>query len=55
VHGRNEYEGTGVGLAVCRRITDRHGGSITARSQPGQGASFIITLPVRHAKKELAP
>jgi PAS domain S-box-containing protein len=55
LHGRNEYEGTGVGLAVCRRITDRHGGSITARSQPGQGASFIITLPVRHAKKELAP
>ncbi len=55
LHGRNEYEGTGVGLAVCRRITDRHGGSITARSQPGQGASFVITLPVRHAKKELAP
>ena len=55
LHGRNEYEGTGVGLAVCRRITDRHGGSITARSQPGQGASFIITLPVRHEKKELAP
>jgi two-component system sensor kinase FixL len=55
LHGRNEYEGTGVGLAVCRRITDRHGGSITARSQPGQGASFVITLPVRHPKKELAP
>jgi PAS domain S-box-containing protein len=55
LHGRNEYEGTGVGLAVCRRITDRHGGSITAHSQPGQGASFVITLPVRHAKKELAP
>jgi PAS domain S-box-containing protein len=55
LHGRNEYEGTGVGLAVCRRITDRHGGSITAHSQPGQGASFVITLPVRHPKKELAP
>lgn len=47
LHGRNEYEGTGVGLAVCRRITDRHGGSITARSQPGQGATFIVRLPVR--------
>jgi signal transduction histidine kinase len=54
LHGRGEYEGTGVGLAVCRRITDRHGGTITARSQLGHGAEFIITLPVRHLKKELA-
>ena len=45
LHGRTEYEGTGVGLAVCRRIADRHGGSITARSQPGQGATFIVILP----------
>jgi light-regulated signal transduction histidine kinase (bacteriophytochrome) len=55
LHGRNEYEGTGVGLAVCRRITDRHGGTITAKSKPGEGATFVITLPVRHPKKELAP
>ena len=55
LHGRNEYEGTGVGLAVCRRITDRHGGTITARSKLGEGAKFIITLPVRHPKKEIAP
>ena len=55
LHGRNEYEGTGVGLAVCRRITDRHGGTITARSKLGEGATFIVTLPVRHPKKELAP
>jgi len=47
LHGRQEYEGTGIGLAVCRRIEDRHKGSITARSQPGQGAKFIIQLPVR--------
>ena len=40
LHGRNEYEGTGVGLAVCRRITDRHGGTITARSELGEGADF---------------
>lgn len=52
LHGRNEYEGTGVGLAVCRRITDRHGGTITAKSQPGQGARFIVTLPVRHPKQQ---
>jgi len=55
LHGRNEYEGTGVGLAVCRRITDRHGGTINAKSKPGEGATFIVTVPVRHPKKELAP
>jgi signal transduction histidine kinase len=55
LHGRNEYEGTGVGLAVCRRITDRHGGTINAKSKPGEGATFIVTLPVRHPQKELAP
>jgi two-component system sensor kinase FixL len=47
LHGRGEYEGTGVGLAICRRIVDRHHGQITAKSQPGDGAEFIITLPLR--------
>jgi len=47
LHGRTEYEGTGVGLAVCRRITDRHHGTITAKSQLGQGSAFIVTLPLR--------
>ena len=55
LHGRDEFEGTGVGLAVCRRITDRHGGTINAKSKPGEGATFIVTVPVRHLKKELAP
>ncbi len=50
LHGRNEYEGTGVGLAVCRRITERHHGSIVAQSKPGQGATFIVTLPVQRRK-----
>ncbi len=52
LHGRAEYEGTGVGLAVCRRITDRHGGNITAKSKPGQGAMFVITLPLHQPKTE---
>lgn len=46
LHGRSAYEGMGMGLAVCRRIVERHHGSITAKSTPGQGATFIITLPL---------
>ncbi len=54
LHGRSEYEGTGVGLAVCRRITDRHDGLITAQSKPGEGAIFIVILPLRQPKVEVA-
>ncbi len=54
LHGRQEYEGTGIGLAVCRRIVDRHKGVISAKSRPGEGATFIVTLPMRHAAKAKA-
>ncbi len=46
LHGRSEYKGTGIGLAVCRRIVERHGGQITAVSEQGLGAKFIIIIPV---------
>jgi two-component system, LuxR family, sensor kinase FixL len=47
LHGRERYDGTGIGLGVCRRIVTRHGGTITAEGRPGKGATFTITLPLR--------
>lgn len=52
LHGKLEYEGTGIGLSVCRRITERHGGTIHAKSEDGAGATFIVTLPVKQLIKE---
>ena len=46
LHSRSEYEGTGMGLAICRRIAERHQGILTASSTVGQGATFLITLPI---------
>ena len=54
LHGRNEFEGTGVGLAICRKIAERHGGTITARSRNGEGATFVVTLPLRQHRKDIA-
>lgn len=48
LHGQGEYEGTGIGLAIVRKIVLRHQGSVTAHSQPGEGATFIVTLPLKH-------
>jgi signal transduction histidine kinase len=53
LHGRDQYEGTGIGLAVCRRIIERHEGMITAESVPGEGAKFVLRLPMKQSIKTL--
>ena len=52
LHNRQEYEGSGMGLAICRRIVERHSGEITATSALGKGSTFIVTLPIYQSKGE---
>jgi chemotaxis methyl-accepting protein methylase/signal transduction histidine kinase len=52
LHGRDQYEGQGVGLAICRNIVERHGGEILAASLPGQGSTFLVQLPVKQLSQE---
>lgn len=52
LHGRSQCAGTGMGLAICKKIANHHGGDITARSAPGEGATFIVTLPLTRPEGE---
>lgn len=51
LHGRSEYKGTGIGLALCKKITENHLGQIIAKSKPNEGATFKIILPLLNSEK----
>ena len=53
LHAREAYEGTGMGLAICRKIVERHGGDIEAHSKPGEGTTFIVKFPISPEENRL--
>ena len=52
LHTKEKYDGTGIGLAITKKIIDKHNGLITARSEEGKGASFQFILPIRQLNKK---
>ena len=52
LHGRHEYDGSGIGLAVCRRIAERHRGTVVMRSKKNEGARFLVNLPLEQDRED---
>jgi signal transduction histidine kinase len=50
LNSKDKFEGTGLGLSLCKRIVERHGGMIEAKGEPGKGSNFIIRLPLKQEK-----
>lgn len=55
LHAAGTYEGTGIGLSICRKIVESHHGTLTAESQPGVGTTFVVTLPTKHREGTVPP